>query len=94
MFFNKKNKTPFIPVGVTEFNIWVDQVVAHTRLPLNDSVRFAVSAIVIESSTPLSIKECALKLETGACKQVAASVFQEIKQRRIDEDQKTTSEVV
>jgi hypothetical protein len=82
-FWNKE----ISPVTLDEFNTWVDDVIAHTRLPNNDSIKFAVASIVLEAKDLLTHKQAARKLEKGAQNQFAAFVFQDIKARRIAEDQ-------
>ena len=45
-FWNSKEISP---VTLDEFNEWIDDVIALTRLPNNDSMRFAVSTVVLEA---------------------------------------------
>lgn len=83
-FWNTKE---IAPVTLDEFNEWIDDVIALTRLPNNDSMRFAVSTVVLEAKELLTKKQAALKLEKGAQNQFAAFLFQDIKAKRIAEDQ-------
>lgn len=76
-----------VPIGLEEFDRWTKEVIALTRLPFNDSMRFAVATIVLESKEILTKRETALKLEKAAQNQLAAFVFQDVKSKRIMADE-------
>ena len=86
MGFWRKEKE-ISPVTLDEFNEWVDDVIGLTRLPNNDSMRFAVATVVLEAKELLSKEQAATRLEKGAQNQFAAFIFQDIKSKRIAEDQ-------
>jgi len=92
MRFLNKLKIEDVPVSLDEYNKWTEEVIALTRLPLNDSMRFAVSTVVLESKELLSKKDAAIRLLKGANNQLASFVFQDIKSRRMAEDAKKAEE--
>jgi hypothetical protein len=75
------------PSTLEEFYAWVDDVIDLTRLPNNDSMKFAVSTIVLEAKELLTKKNAALRLEKGAQNQFASFVFQDIKTKHIAKEQ-------
>lgn len=90
MWFKKK-PAPLsindVPVGLAEFYTWCDEVIDLTRLPANDSMRFAVATIVLESKDILSKDDAARRLVKAAQNQLAAFVFQDIKSKRMAADE-------
>lgn len=74
------------PIGLEEFNDWTKEVIQLTRLPFNESMRFAIATIVLESREILSKKEAAERLVKAAQNQIASFVFQDIKSKRMAAD--------
>lgn len=79
----------FLPVGVEHFHKWADEIIALTPLPSNDSIKFALASIILEldkSHGRVSQYDMATMLVKAAANQVAAYVFQDIKNKRIAAD--------
>jgi hypothetical protein len=87
IFGDHQQAEPSPPATLNEFHTWMDDVIALTRLPNNDSMKFAVATVVLEAKELLTKKQAALKLEKGAQNQFAAFVFQDIKAKRIAADE-------
>lgn len=81
-WFRRRHRE-LVPIGLDEFNQWTREVIALTRLPYNDSMRFAVSTIVLESKELLTKQETATRLEKAAQNQLAAFVFQDVKTKQM-----------
>lgn len=75
------------PVTLGEFIDWINDVIALTRLPNNDSMQFALSTIVLESKKKLTKRQAASLLEKGALNQFASFMFQDLKSKRIIKEQ-------
>lgn len=78
-----------LPVGVEEFYAWSEAVVALTPLPLNDSMRFVLSSLILElpkTRARVPKEEMADMLMKAAANQVASFVLQDVKGRRMDAD--------
>lgn len=71
-----------VPIGRTEFNAWSSSIISLYNFPDNDSVRFALATMVMHLDATSAFRSkwtFAKMLRAGAAKQVASSVFQEIK---------------
>lgn len=85
-------KTP-LPQGVTEFDVWADDIIDLYDMPNNDSIKFALATNVMhlkptESHVPKAYFGAVLR--KGAATQVAHQVMQDCKARqeaRIKEEQ-------
>jgi hypothetical protein len=89
--FGDHHQEDLTPVTLEEFYTWMDDVIGLTRLPNNDSMKFAVSTIVLEAKELLTKKSAALKLEKGAQNQFASFVFQDIKSKHIAKEQEAAA---
>lgn len=91
-----------LPIGLTEFNTWADEVIELTgQLADYDSMRFALASMIIH----VDAKKAAVPkqyfvrtLRKSAANQVASYVFQEIKQKqaeqqKLEEQAKTSNQV-
>lgn len=75
-----------IPVGVTEFNKWADDFIETYTLPTqdSDSLKFTLASIIMHLGPQVAYKPkfyFYLTINAAAAKQVAGSVFYEIKQK-------------
>ncbi len=75
-----------LPVGVTEFNVWADSIIALSgQFASQDSMRFALASMVIHSDSKRSAvpKHTFVKLlRKSAANQVASQIFQDIKTKQ------------
>jgi hypothetical protein len=81
----------FLPIGVEAFHEWAEKVIKLTHLPSNDSIKFALASIILEldkTKGRICRHEMATMLVKAAANQVAAFVFQDIKNRRIEAEKK------
>jgi len=85
-FFGQEIDINTVPIGLDEFYRWCEEVLALTRLPHNDSMRFALASIVLESKEILTREHAAQRLVKAAQNQLAAFVFNDIKAKRMAED--------
>lgn len=77
-----------LPVGLTAFNVWVDDVIKTYGLPYNDSVRGALAVMVIHSGETTfyrSKRYFGMKLLKGATNEVAHALFMEVKNKQAAE---------
>lgn len=85
-----------LPVGMTEFKMWSDEIIALTGpLADPDSMRFAISSQIMH----LAPQRCSVpkryfvaSLRKAAANQVASQVFQDIKIRQAEEQEKQRQE--
>ncbi len=75
-----------IPTGVTEFHMWVEDIIATYDLPTyhRDSISFGLSSMLMRLNPDEDKKPkyyFVRVLRTGATKQIAHSVLTEIKER-------------
>lgn len=71
-----------LPIGLTEFNEWASSVLSLYDFPDNDSTRWALASMVIHLGPTDAYKPkryFGLSIRAGAAKQVAGTVFQELK---------------
>lgn len=76
-----------LPLGMTEFEAWVADFEATYDLPTTDkdSIRFALAAMIINLGPTTAYKSkyyFYLSICSGVSKQIAGSVFHEIKTRQ------------
>lgn len=72
-----------LPVGITEFTAWSNDIILLTNFADVDSLRFAIASMVIHlpANTWLISKHHFVRgLRKSAANQVASQVFQDIKQ--------------
>jgi len=79
-----------LPVGMEEFERWISEFETIYKLPTSDkeSIRFAVAAMIINLGPTAAFKSkfyFYLSIVAGCAKQVAGSVFHEIKTRQMAE---------
>lgn len=83
-----KDKTLSLPVGLTEFNAFAEEVFAMSgRFADEDSMRFALASMIIHGKEDLGdVKTSyfAKRLRKVAANQVASQVFQDIKAKQIE----------
>lgn len=82
-----------LPVGVTEFEEWAQSIQDTYTLPTSDrdSIRFTLATIIMHLGQQSAYKPklyFALTMHAAAAKQVAGSVFYDIKQRQKEEQEK------
>lgn len=75
-----------LPTGVTEFNEWADSIAAAYTLPTQDmdSTKFTLASIMMHLGSTSAYKSkfyFVLTMKAAAAKQVAGSVFYDIKQK-------------
>lgn len=84
-----------LPVGVTEFNAWADDIMAMAKSPNNDSVRFALAAMIVNSGDTeayISKMFFVLQLRKSMSKQIASFIMYDAKQKQQDEARKAAEE--
>lgn len=94
-----------LPQGISEFNDWATDIIRLSGAPDNDSVRFALAAMImhLESTTASKPKLFfALALRKGAANQVAHAIMMDLKAKQAAQEaerqklaatQTTTTEV-
>lgn len=85
-----------LPQGLTEFNTWSASLIDTYDFPDNDSIRFALSTMIMHLDATAAYKPkryFALTVKTGMAKQVAAQVFQDIKLAQQEAEAKAASEL-
>lgn len=75
-----------IPVGMSEFNIWAQNIIDTYPLPTqdSDSVKFTLTSIIMHLGPSDAYKSSFyfyLRLKAGAAKQIAGAVFYDIKSK-------------
>lgn len=75
-----------VPTGMAEFNTWADSIINTYKMPTQDmdSIKYALATMIMHSGPTDAYKpklHFALALNASAAKQVAGSVFREIKER-------------
>jgi len=85
-----------LPQGATAFEAWITEFEEIYDLPTKDqdSIRFAVAAMIINLGTTTAYKSkfyFYLSICSGVAKQVAGAVFHEIKTRQLAEQKKAQS---
>lgn len=71
-----------LPVGMTEFETWSSSIITMYGWPDNDSMRFALAAMIINlgaTQARVSKRYFGLSLHTACSKQVAGQVFHDLK---------------
>jgi len=84
-----------LPQGVTEFNVWANDIISTYRFPDNDSVRFALATMVMHQGPTAAFRSkfyFAIMVWAGASKQVASQVFNDIKTKQMEELKKKQAE--
>jgi len=76
-----------LPIGVTEFNEWADSIVELSGLPANESMKFALSNIIMQlkpDQAYVSKRYLANILLKAAANEVAAQVFMDLKKKQAE----------
>lgn len=74
-----------LPIGMTEFDTWAKSVIDLTRLPDNDSTRFALASTVPHQKADKFLTpkiKYAWLLEKSAANQVAFGIMTELKEKQ------------
>jgi hypothetical protein len=77
-----------LPVGMTAFNKWSDNIISTYDMPDNDSSRFVLSVLIQQApyaSCRYSDRYFANRFWKGASNQVAAEVIQTLKNKQTSE---------
>lgn len=79
-----------LPQGVPQFHAWADGMIALYDFPTKDvdSIKFALASMVLHLGATSAYKSkfyFFLSISAGAAKQVAGSIFYEIKQKQQQE---------
>lgn len=76
-----------VPVGMTEFQTWADEIIATYSLPADpDSIKFSLATVIMHLGPTAAYRSkfyFFLVLRAGMAKQVAGAVFQDIKQKQM-----------
>lgn len=87
-----------VPIGMTEFNKWADDIIELSGAPKNETSKFALSAILIHSFKPHEayIPKNLLKkhLMKGMANQVAGEFMWEQKEKQKAEEAKKKAEAL
>lgn len=90
----KKIKSYFpqrLPVGVTAFNFWADEIIVLAKCPNNDSFKFALATMIINlgPTRNKAPKNYFVKaLQAGMAKQVASGIMYDLKEKQKAEELK------
>lgn len=74
-----------LPIGMTAFTDWADDIIDLYDLPNNDSIRFSLASMVMHLGPTSAFKpkfHFFLMVRAGMAKQIASANFQEIKFRQ------------
>lgn len=77
-----------LPVGTTEFENWVDSIIALSGSYADrDSMKFAIASMLIHADArhgALSKQYFVTRLRKSAANQIASQVFQDLKQKQAE----------
>lgn len=79
-----------LPVGLQEFNAWAEEIISLAKAPDNDSVRFALAAMIVNSDVTKAYQPkmfFILQLRKGMANQVASHVMYESKKKQAEQQQ-------
>jgi hypothetical protein len=79
-----------LPQGVTEFNLWADEIIEIYDMPNNDSIRFALATALMHLGPTDAYKPkeyFGRILIKGAAGQVAYGMMQELKKKQAEEQE-------
>lgn len=84
--FEESLPTRKLPIGMTEFNALVEELINHPDSPTKDadSVTFALASIIMhleQGEDELPIEFFLRYLRAGAAKQIAGAAFHEVKMK-------------
>lgn len=87
-----------LPTGLTEFDAWVESFIETYDLPTKDTdtVKFVIASIIMHLGPQDSYKSkfyFYLTMVSGASKQVAGSVFSQIKEAQKQKDAEATKQL-
>lgn len=74
-----------VPIGRTAFDVWADSIIQPWGFPDNESLRFALASMVMHLGPTDAFKPrwyFVKTLRTAMAKQVASTVFVEIKEKQ------------
>lgn len=77
----------YLPIGMTEFNAWAESIFKLYSWPDNDSMRFALAAMIInQGSTTVKRSKHYFytALRASAAKEVAGGVFRDLKIKQFE----------
>ncbi len=86
--FNKKVR---LPKGVTEFNVWADDLIALSGAPDNDSSRFTLAAMILNLSESATVAPKRLfvdKLHKAMSNEIASGIMYQLKEKQKAEAQR------
>lgn len=75
-----------LPIGMTEFYRWADDVIDLSGLPHNDSTVFSLATMILHLKATEAYKSkqyFILTIKKGAANQIAAGVMQELKDKQL-----------
>lgn len=80
-----------LPMGATEFEAWAKDIISLSRVPDNDSARYALATMIL--SLPQDKDEASLEtfvkmLNKSASNQVASFIMYELKEKQKQAQQK------
>lgn len=84
-----------LPIGVTEFEAWADDIITLAKLPNNDSLRFALAAMVTNlkpSVSRVSKNFMVSSVRNAAAKQIASNAMWILKEKQKAEIIKNNAE--
>jgi hypothetical protein len=83
-----------LPVGIEEFNAWSDDIINLAGAPANDSLKFALAAMILSlppGEDKYAKADIVKRVRKGMANQVASHVMWELKEKqKAEEAQKQT----
>lgn len=97
--FIKKHPKRFfpqpLPIGVTEFHKWAEEIIELYSFPANDSVKFTLAAMIMHMDPSADRKPYsffAKRIKKSMANQIAGAIIQELKIKQQEEIEKAKEE--
>lgn len=74
-----------LPVGIAEFNEWSDSILSMSKVPDNDSTRFAVAVMILHLDPDVDAvpkREMVRRLNKSAANEVANAIATNLKEKQ------------
>lgn len=84
-----------LPIGMTAFEKWSDEILTNYDFPKNDSMKFTLATMIMHMDQTWShvpYRTFERRIKKAMANQVAGAVFQEVKLRQQEEAEKAKQE--
>jgi len=80
-----------LPIGMTEFDHWSDEIIENYGFPQNDSTKFTLSTMVMHldhEAAKVPYKTFAKRIKKSMANQIAGEVMHQCKKRQMERMEK------